>query len=322
MDFTKELGNLDHINEIVEKPITINPSEASEGARAEIDVAVSTARKFPRDLAKSLKNILFLATQDKETADNCFYSVVKEGKTIRGASIKLATIITSCYGNIRSSASIISNDGKAVTARGICWDLENNVAYSIEAIRKITDAGGKIISEDMQILESMAACSIALRNAIFKVIPEAITSRIQNEIRKIVMGETADFETIRKDTVESFIKQGVPERNILALFDKKTVEDLTRDDVFDLRGIATAIKEKDTTLASAFSMAKPNAISKASKQLGDLPIINQSNNIVTDNNAITEIAHVVVEENEEVKDESKKINLGEAIEKRKNNKAN
>ena len=103
---------------------------------------------------------------------------------------------------------------------------------------------------------------------------------------------------------------------------KFSVEDLTRDDVFDLRGIATAIKEKDTTLASAFSMAKPNAISKASKQLGDLPIINQSNNIVTDNNAITEIAHVVVEENEEVKDESKKINLGEAIEKRKNNKAN
>ncbi len=322
-DFTKELGALDETNKIIEKSI-VNTSEISEGSRAEIDVAVSTARKFPRDLVQSLKNILFLATQDKETADSCFYSVVKDGKTIRGASIRLAEIITSCYGNIRSSSSIISNDGKSITARGICWDLQNNVAYSVEVIRKITDASGRTISEDMQILESMAASSIALRNAIFKVVPAAITQRIQNEIKKIVMGESADFETIKNDTINHFIKKDVPEKNILAMFDKKTIEELTREDIFDLRGIITAIKEGDTTIQSAFSMAKSNnAIGKATKQLGDLPPMTNASTISEKtinsgmHNATSEIAITIEPETEE--QQASPTDLGKAIENRKKN---
>ena len=39
--------------------------------RANIDIQVSTAKKYPRNLRNVLENIFFLATQDKETAENC-----------------------------------------------------------------------------------------------------------------------------------------------------------------------------------------------------------------------------------------------------------
>jgi hypothetical protein len=234
-----------------------------------VDIQVKTAQLYKRNLPNALKNILFLATQDKETADNCFYSVRRDGKTIRGASIRLAEIITACYGNIRASSRIVSNDGKMVTAQGMCWDLENNVAFSVEVNRRITDKQGRTFSDDLIVITSNACASIALRNAIFKVVPQAITSRVQTEIKKIVLGEAKDFNTTRLAAIEYFTELGVSEKQILDLFNKKTVEDLDRDDIFDLRGIATAIKEGDTTLESSFSIApKTNsAIGKASKVL-------------------------------------------------------
>jgi hypothetical protein len=83
-----------------------------------------------------------------------------------------------------------------------------------------------------------------------------------------MMGEEKDFSTIRKNAVDYFEKQGVGVKNILALFEKKSVEELTREDVFDLRGIATAIKDGDTTIEQAFSVApKSNPFGKASKIL-------------------------------------------------------
>ena len=248
-DFAKELGNNEQ-NEITENSVSLNKSSEVFDAdiRVSIDAQVSTARAFPRNLKKVLDNILFLATQDKETADNCFYSVKRDGKTIRGASIRLAEIITTCYGNIRASSRIVSNDGKMVTAQGMCWDLENNVAFSVEVKRRITDKYGRVFSDDLIVITNNACASIALRNAIFKVVPQAVTSRVQTEIKKIVLGEAKDFETTRKNAIEYFVNLGVLEKNILDLFGKKSVQDLDRDDIFDLRGIATAINEGDTTL--------------------------------------------------------------------------
>jgi hypothetical protein len=191
--------------------------------------------------------------------------------------------MANCYGNLRSSARIISNDGRIITAQGMCWDLENNVAYSIEVKRKITDKTGRPFSEDMVVVTSNAACSIAIRNAIFKCIPLALTNRIQERIKLVMMGEEKDFNSIRKSSVEYFEKQGVAVKNILNLFDKKSIDELSRDDIFDLKGIATAIKDGDTTLELAFSISlKPTAVNKASKTLSVSLAENEEANDVND----------------------------------------
>jgi len=256
--------------------------------RANIDIQVSTAKKYKRHLPSVLENIYWYATEFEDTSDKCFYSIKRDGKVIRGASIRLAEIMANCYGNLRSSARIISNDGRIITAQGMCWDLENNVAYSIEVKRKITDKTGRPFSEDMVVVTSNAACSIAIRNAIFKCIPLALTNRIQERIKLVMMGEEKDFNSIRKSSVEYFEKQGVAVKNILNLFDKKSIDELSRDDIFDLKGIANAIKDGDTTLELAFSISlKPTAVNKASKTLS--VSLAEENEEANDVNDIVEI---------------------------------
>ena len=63
------------IQVLKESPIevvdSINPIEAIE--RANIDIQIATAKKYPRSLARVKNDILSTATLDEETAESCFY---------------------------------------------------------------------------------------------------------------------------------------------------------------------------------------------------------------------------------------------------------
>lgn len=239
--------------------------------RAEMDSAVDIAKRYPRDMEKAMKNILYLSTQDRETAGSCFYALKRGGTIIQGVSIRFAEIVASQWGNLKYGARIVSNDGRTVTAQGICHDLESNTMNTGEAFRRITDKNGKTYNEDMQALTAAAACSIAARNAIFKCIPLAITNKIQDKIKDVVLGNTADFGTTRKKAIEHFTTLKIEDKlitqaQVLALLERESVEDITRDDVFILRGIVTAIKEGTTTLEMTFYPEK-NVKSNATAEM-------------------------------------------------------
>lgn len=48
--------------------------------RAEIDIQISTAKQYPRDINAVLNKIETYATMDKETAEECFYVLRREDK--------------------------------------------------------------------------------------------------------------------------------------------------------------------------------------------------------------------------------------------------
>ena len=54
--------------------------EAQE--RAAIDIQVTTAKRFPRNLRRVLENSVVIATMSKETAETCRYAKPVGGKTI------------------------------------------------------------------------------------------------------------------------------------------------------------------------------------------------------------------------------------------------
>ena len=237
--------------------VVMNSAALEASTRAEVDMQVATAKQYPRDLQQVLKNIEFLATQDQETAESCFYAIKRDGKTIMGATVRLAEIISSQWGNMRSQAKIIANDGKTITAKGECWDLETNVAYAVEVRRKITTSTGQTYSEDMQIVSANAACSIALRNAVFKCIPMAITRKIQEKIKDVMLGDEESFEGLKEKALTHFLDElKVTEKELLTLLEIESLDDITKDDVFLLRGIATAIVDGDTTVHQTFRSKK------------------------------------------------------------------
>lgn len=235
--------------------------------KGEIDAQIATAKQYPRVLSRVLNNIETLATMDEDVAGSCFYTLRRQGKVIEGASVRMAEIVASSWGNLRTQARIIANDGKTITAQGICHDLETNTAISVEVKRRITDKNGKTYNDDMQIITGNAACAIALRNAVFKVVPAALIKKTIDKAKKVSLGESMTLEQSRSKMLAYFKTIGVDEKQIFDYLSVEKVDEIDIDMVVELRGLATAIKEGTTTAKDAF---EPKVDQEQAKKVGEL----------------------------------------------------
>ena len=220
--------------------------------KAEADIQIATAKAYPRDVQAALKRIRDIATLDTETAEDCFYALRRQGSLIEGVSVRLAEIIAGAWGNLRVQTRIIGNDGRTITAQGICHDLETNLAVSVEVKRRITDKNGKTYSEDMQVMTGNAASAIAFRNAVLKVVPKAVTKRVINEVKDVAVGRSMDLESRRQNMLAYYAKIGVSEADILKYCGVKTPAEINSEMIFELSGLKNAIKEGTTTVQEVF----------------------------------------------------------------------
>lgn len=225
--------------------------------RAEVDMQISTAKQYPRDLNAVLNKIATYATMDKETAEDCFYVLRRkdangQDTVIEGLSVRMAEIIAGAWGNLRVQARIIGNDGRMITAQAVCHDLETNFAVSKEVKRSIMTKKGYTYSQDMQVVTGNAAASIAFRNAVLTVIPKAVTKRIINEVKQVALGQSIDLETSRQNIIQYFAKLGVSQQQLFDYLGIKKLEEIDKQSVFELRATANAIKEGTTTVQETF----------------------------------------------------------------------
>ena len=245
--------------------ITVSGSDMLEAInRSEVDIQVATAHRFPRDIEKCRANILALAAMDDTIAYNCFYHLERKDKdgnksVIEGPSIRLAEIIAASWKNLRIAARIIGNDGKTITAQGVCHDLETNVAYSVETKRSILTSKGYTYSQDMQVVVGNAAAAIALRNAICKVVPAVLINSCIKSIQQKAL------EHIKKNGVSSewlnclgYMQKyyKLTEKEILDYIGRKSSADVTAEDIQKLGGVCNAINEKTTTVEEVFKKPK------------------------------------------------------------------
>lgn len=225
--------------------------------KAEIDIQVSTAKQYPRDLKSTLASIETIATLDQETAADCFYSLKRgygnDATMIEGPSVRMAEIVAGCYGNLRVGTQILSNDGKQVRVQGVCHDLENNVAVSIEVVKSITNKQGKTYSEDMQVTTTNAASAVAFRNALFKVIPKAVTNNVFKRIKDVAIGKANELETNTHKLIKFYNEKiGVCTKDLLTYCEAKDVASITMEQFALLQGTAKAIHEGTTTVKETF----------------------------------------------------------------------
>ena len=239
---------------------------------SEIESLVSVAKRYPRDIKSALDKSFTIATLDPENAESCVYMLERKGKdgqptTIEGPSIRFAEIIASQYGNLRVGSRILLNDGKQLIAEGFCFDAETNYAVSKQVIRRITYKNGATYSEDMQNITGNAAQSIAMRNAIFTVVPLAILKPVLEKIKEFAAQNVAtaeEFEKKRNKTIQWFTKRGVTEAEILKYLSLKNMDEITAEHVVKLISLANSIKDGYTTLDVEFrpEKVKEEAISE------------------------------------------------------------
>lgn len=220
--------------------------------RANVDSQVATAKRYPRDIRRSIDNSVVMATMNQETAQSCSYALPRGGKPITGSSVHLAKIIVSNWGNMRTEAKVVQITDKQVISRGTCWDLETNVASAFEVRRSIIGKNGQRFSDDMITVTGNAANSIAYRNAVFAVIPKAITDRVYYAAQKFITGDLSDSDKllkVRTGILNNFKNNyGITEEEVVKMCGKQTVNQIGADEISMLMGTIQALKDGDTTV--------------------------------------------------------------------------
>lgn len=249
--------NLDNI-----KIQEVNTEVLYQQDKAQVDIQISTAKQFPRNITRAVQNSLAIVTMDQKTAATCTYSVPRGGKAITGPSVHLAKVIAQNWGNLRIESRVIDIDAKHVTSQGICWDLENNIAIKTEVKRSITTKNGRM-NDDMITVTGNAGNSIALRNAIFAVIPRAVVDKVYSEACLMITGDVSSETKLikRRKQVFDAMKDSytVTEEEILSIVGKASINHITSDDLVVLIGVGQAIKDGDTTIEQAFKRNSKNA---------------------------------------------------------------
>ena len=228
--------------------------------KAEIDTQISTAKAFPRSIGVFLKKAESMAIVTQDIAASCNYSVSRAGKKIEGPSVRLAEIVCAAYGNLRYGSRVIMNDGKTITAQGICHDLENNICATVEVKRRITNKTGQTFSEDMQVVTGNAACAIAFRNAVYKVVPAALIADIYDKTIEVARGTVETLIPRRDKAISLFKSWGVTEKQIFEALGVKTIEDIGLDELCTLTGMKAAIKNGEMTVKEMFETEKETII--------------------------------------------------------------
>lgn len=237
---------------IIEKEFAPAAETMTSLERGQMDVQISTAKSFPRQIKKFLDSAMSMATVTEDVAEGCLYALPRDGKTIEGPSVRLAEIIASAWGNLHAATRIIGDDGRFIIAQAVVWDLERNVRLGFEVRRRITNKHNKRYSDDMIGVTANAAMSIAFRNAVFKVVPSAFTQTIYRECRKVAVGDAATLADRRKKALEYCQKIGVKPERVLAALGVASELDIDLEKLALLKGMCTAIRDGDTSIDEAF----------------------------------------------------------------------
>jgi hypothetical protein len=231
-------------------------------ARGEIDIQIATAKRYPRSWKQFLSKAETLATMTPEIAASCTYAKPAGRDMLTGPSIRLAEIVLSTWGNVSAGARVIDQDAKFLTAQGVCFDLESNVRTSIEVRRRITDRNGRTYSDDMIATTANAACSIALRNAIFRIVPKSLVEKIRLKAQEVSRGGMSLVE-LRLKILSHFAGLAVSPARIFARIGVAGKEDITLEHVDLLRALATAIQDQEISVDAAFPEPVPEGVAGA-----------------------------------------------------------
>lgn len=228
--------------------------------RAEIDIQIATAKRYPRDLQRFLNRTESLACRSETMARACMYSLPgiptyddPNPEPIIGPSVRLAELALHCYGNARACVRIAGEEEKYVVAQFAGMDLEENLGVQVEVRRRIVDKRGRRYKFDGVMKTMGAASSIAYRNGIWKLIPAALIEPIFDRVRQVASGGDIPIEEKRAEWLNYWTKRNVRPEDLFRVLGVSGIEGIDIGHLEQMAGWQTALKEKMTTLADLFA---------------------------------------------------------------------
>lgn len=223
----------------------IETSAIESVERAGIDMQISTAKRYPRDIARSLNEAMSLATLDAEVAAMCCYKIPRAGKLIEGPSVRLAEMVINAWGNNRVQGGVIAENETSVVCRGVYFDLEKNSAISAEVTQRILVKG-----EDGRNLARGSGVSKAIRNAAFRAIPKAYVNKILEQTKKVALGDAITLKERREKLLKAFSGEfKISDKDIFRHLGVDGIEGIGLRELGHMQGIYTAIRDGMMTTA-------------------------------------------------------------------------
>jgi hypothetical protein len=256
-----------NLQEIIDAEVTessamtvAQPSGLAAIAKSEVESQLDAAHRYPRKISIFVNEAKSMIARSEDVAAMCFYTLPPrrggDGKSITGPSVRLAEIAASAYGNLHYGARPVDVSDTEVTSQGVAWDLQKNVRVTVEKKRRITNRNGQKFGEDMIIVTQNAASSIALRDAVFRVIPRAYIQELDTFARKVAIGDAKTLGDRRAKAFEHFAKMGATRERVLARIGRDDIEAVTLEDMEQLIGFATSLKDGQTTVDECFPVVK------------------------------------------------------------------
>lgn len=237
-------------------------------AQVELNQAVTTAQAFPRSLQRARDNITAMVMLDAETAAECIYALPRGGKPIKGPSVRFAEIIASQYGNCHVGSRVIEVNKfeKYVEAEGVFHDLETGMKRTARTRRRILDRNGRLFNDDIILVTSNAACSIALREAILKGVPKALWRAAYEAADAVICGDVKTLSVRRSDALKAFAAFGITPDQIYASLDVVGADEITPEHIGTLTAMFKSIKAGEVDLEEYFpAKADAKAATTAAK---------------------------------------------------------
>lgn len=220
---------------------------------AEIDTQIATARRYPRDLDRFRKNVEKQITFDEDSAKSMTYSLERSEynketgkstkKQIPGPSVRFAEVVAVNYGNLRVGARIVDIDNYHTTAQGMAWDLENNFAAFRERKGRITKSNGQRYSEDMIVVASNAASSIAYREAILKTIPKYLWHPLWLKVGQFLLPDQSAAIKQRDKALDFWKSKGISLETILFKLGHAAIEEINSEDILTMGGWYVQVRD-------------------------------------------------------------------------------
>ena len=151
--------------------------------------------------------------------------------------------------------SIVGETDTEVIAEATVWDMQFNNVISIQERRTILTREGKRYSRDMIVVTGKAAQSIALRNAIFRIVPRPIVEELYQHVINSLGTDEESLKERRNECFKVFKKIGVSKSQILKKLKIKNEDQMSAEHLESMIGIYNAIRDGETTAEAVFKDA-------------------------------------------------------------------
>lgn len=229
-----------------------NPQLLKMGELADV------ARRYGRNVAECFDEAKHMIAIDKEAAKNCGYALPRGGKDITGPSVRLAEIVQHAWGNIMISTDnfevIRDQETGAVKVKvtGYGIDLQKNNGVAIFEVRKVQPKRGKGVDDDMIDLTVRQTKAVVYREIMFKLIPKLYVNSLYEYAIGVSLGSNNHEERVEK-MFDGYSKEfGVSEEEILSYLQKPSKDNVTPEDIRELIGLTTEMRENRATADEIF----------------------------------------------------------------------